>query len=72
MKILEHDKTYDEDLNIKETIIKLSLNPQDEIDNIIYYLICAQEKFNNNELLAGEARLEYAYTKLSKFIKDFK
>lgn len=71
MKILEHDKIFDEDLNIKETIIKLSLTPN-ELDNIIYYLICAQEKFNSNELLAGEARLEYAYTKLSKFIRDFK
>ena len=64
MKILEHDKIFD--------VVKLSLDSKDEIDNIIYYLICAQEKFNSNELLTGEARLKYAYTKLSNFIKDFK
>lgn len=72
MKLLEHDKIFDNNLNIKETVVKLSLDSKDEIDNIIYYLICAQEKFNNNESLASKARLEYAYNKLNKFIKDIK
>ena len=70
MKLLEHDKIFDNDLNIKETIVKLSLDNKDELDNIIYYLICAQEKFNNNETLAGESRLEYAYNKLLYLLKE--
>lgn len=48
----------------------MSLDPNNEIDNIIYYLICAQEKFNNSELLSFKGRIESASNKLYKFIKN--
>lgn len=47
MKTLKHDKIYNENNEIKETIVELSLDTKNnEIDNIIYYLICAQDKAN--------------------------
>lgn len=50
MKTLKHDKIYNENNEIKETIVELSLDTKNnEIDNIIYYLICAQNKANKND-----------------------
>lgn len=47
MKTLKHDKIYNSKNEIEETIVELSLDVKnDEIDNIIYYLICAQDKAN--------------------------
>ena len=70
MKMVHHQKDY-EGIELKDTIVHLSLDTRNnEIDNIIYYLICAQEKFNNSELLAFKGRIESASNKLYKFIKN--
>lgn len=70
MKLLEHKKIF-ENLETKETIVKLSLNcNNDEIDNIIYYLICAQEKINSGDKFAFDSRIDAAFTKLRNYIKN--
>lgn len=69
MKLIKHDKEYDEELNIKEITVSLNLDTNNEIDNIIYYLICAQQKLNEGEQISFEARIESAYEKLKKYIK---
>lgn len=47
MKTLKHDKIYNSKNEIEEIIVELSLDTKNnEIDNIIYYLICAQDKAN--------------------------
>lgn len=69
MKTLKYEKKYD-GLELRETVVNMSLDPNNEIDNVIYYLICAQEKFNNSELLAFKGRIESASNKLYKFIKN--
>lgn len=67
MKTLKHDKIYDNNYELKETIIQLSLDTKNnEIDNIIYYLICAQDKLNENDIMGYDARVEAAFEKLSK------
>lgn len=70
MKMLHHQKDY-EGIELKDIIVHLSLDTRNnEIDNIIYYLICAQDKFNSSELLAFKNRIESASNKLYKFIKN--
>lgn len=69
MFINEHDKIY-ENTVLKKTIVKIDLEPNNEIDNIIYYLICAQQKLNEDDNYGYEARLESALLKLNKFIKE--
>lgn len=70
MEILHHQKVY-EGIELKDTIVHLSLDTRNsEIDNIIYYLICAQDKLNKSEIPAYENRLDSAQYKLNKFIKD--
>lgn len=71
MKTLKHDKIYNEKNEIKETIVELSLDTKyNEIDNIIYYLICAQDKANEiqgAEHLKGalvRSRLDAAFYRL--------
>ena len=72
MKTLKHDKIYDENNEIKESIVELSLDTKNnEIDNIIYYLICAQDKLNENSkqshmlnLAQAMSRLDAAFYKL--------
>lgn len=69
MKLLKHDKKY-KDGELEDTIVKLSLDTKnDKIDNIIYYLICSQDKLNNNETIGSEARLISAFEKLNEYIK---
>ena len=69
MQLVHHDKKYDNELAIIEIDVTLKLSPLDEIDNIIYYLICAQQKRNENEKIAFEARVESAYEKLKTYVK---
>lgn len=71
MKTLKHDKIYNENNEIKETIVELSLDTKNnEIDNIIYYLICAQDKANEiteSEFLKSSrirSRLDAAFYRL--------
>ena len=67
MKTLKHDKIYNEKNEIRETIVHLSLDTKnDEIDNIIYYLICAQNKANENDKIGYDARVDAAFEKLAK------
>ena len=69
MKLLKHDKKYKDGV-LEDTIVKLSLDTKkDKIDNIIYYLICSQDKLNNNETIGSEARLISAFEKLNEYIK---
>lgn len=69
MKTLKHDKVYDENYELKETIVHLSLDTKNnEIDNIIYYLICAQDKQNINDIIGYDARVDVAFEKLSKHL----
>lgn len=69
MELLKHDKKYKDGV-LEDTIVKLSLDTKnDKIDNIIYYLICSQDKLNNNETIGSEARLISAFEKLNKYIK---
>lgn len=70
MEMLHHQKDY-EGIELKNIIVHLSLDTRNnEIDNIIYYLICAQDKFNESEILAYKNRLDSAQYKLNKFIKN--
>ena len=70
METLHHQKVY-EGIELKDIIVHLSLDTRNnEIDNIIYYLICAQDKFNESEILAYKNRLDSAQYKLNKFIKN--
>lgn len=71
MKTLKHDKIYNEKNEIQETIVELSLDTKNnEIDNIIYYLICAQDKANDadiSELMKNTqvySRLDAAFYRL--------
>jgi hypothetical protein len=67
MIITSHEKVY-EKLKLKTTKINITLDTvNDELDNIIYYLICAQDKKNIGEFFGYENRLEAAIDKLSKF-----
>lgn len=69
MKTLKHDKVYDENYELKETIVHLSLDTKNnEIDNIIYYLICAQDKQSINDIIGYDARVDAAFEKLSKHL----
>ena len=68
MKIINHDKVYI-GTEIKETKMEIILDPKDKLDNIIYYLLCAQEKKNQNEIMAHDARVDSALSKLIEFVK---
>ena len=61
MLLLKHDKKFGDNLEIQETVVELSLDcKNNQLDNIIYYLICAQEKMNAWETWAFESRAEMA------------
>ena len=50
MKMINHDKVYI-GMEIKETKMEIILDPNDKLDNIIYYLLCAQDKKNKGEIM---------------------
>lgn len=60
----------------KQTITNISYTPEDkDIDNIVYYLICAAEKLNSDnqiEKTLAIPRLERAFHDLRTLIKKTK
>lgn len=67
MIIDSHEKIYEKS-ELKNTKINITLDTvNDELDNIIYYLICAQDKKNQGEQFAYTNRLDSALEKLKKF-----
>jgi len=71
MKMLNHDKVYI-GMEIKETKMEIILDPNDKLDNIIYYLLCAQDKKNKGEIMAHNARVDSALEQLIEFTKEQK
>lgn len=69
MKMLNHDKIFI-GTEIKETKMEIILDPNDKLDNIIYYLLCAQDKKNQKEISGFEVRVDSALEKLHKYVKD--
>lgn len=59
-----HNKVYD-GINIKHTDINIRLK-DNELDNAIYYLICARDKLIKGEKDAYELRLWSAKAKINK------
>lgn len=59
-----HNKVYD-GINIKHTDISIRLK-DNELDNAIYYLICARDKLIKGENDAYELRLWSAKAKINK------
>ena len=80
MKNIEFEREFniDETTGLPKTRVKkiiLELEEDNELDTIIYYLICAEMKTKGDEVLnfknfATLNRLESAQEKLSKYIKD--
>jgi hypothetical protein len=62
------NRTYDKNMVLTKMNIEMDLVPDDELDNIIYYLICAKDK-QNYEQEAFELRLWSAQNKLNDFIE---
>ena len=71
MKMINHDKVYI-GMEIKETKMEIILDPKDKLDNIIYYLLCAQDKKNKGEIMAHNARVDSALEQLIEFTKEQK
>lgn len=69
MTMVNHNKVYI-GTEIKETKMEIILDPKDKLDNIIYYLLCAQDKKNQGEIMAHDARVDSAHEKLVEFIKE--
>lgn len=80
MKIISHEKEYQKASEViigklpevKQTIVKLELDIRNNpIDEIIYILMCAEEKRTNEnkiEQLLAEPRYELAFKRLKEFI----
>ncbi len=71
MQTISHKKNYI-GTEIKDTRMEIILDPKDDLDNIIYYLLCAQDKKNAGENMAYEARVTAGLEKLIKFHKGLK
>lgn len=63
-------RKLDNEFNVELINIDINLVPSNELDNIIYYLICARSKLIESNLPAADLRIDSAYEKFTKLIKQ--
>ena len=71
MKNLKIDRNLEEGMNIQINNISFTPERGNQIDEAIYYLICAQEKLKSDNIIENylaEPRIELAIITLNKFL----
>lgn len=81
MTIVQHDKVYANPAEcesglpeLKAIKMEIELDTNNPIDNIIYILMCAEEKRTSDSFLeqnCAPARYQLAYEKLSKYVDNY-